>query len=132
MTRTITRMDASHITGIIGERELSPVEVIQAHLDRILAVNTKGAQLGLFHSIPFTVREGIEEADVLTQLGLPIFKGRIAETAPDSALWKLQQMESRAGLERITAAFQDSAVKDEGGKIGRILVADDDPTMRKT
>src|SRR5882757_3391497 len=30
-----------------------------------------------------------------------------------------------------SAAFQGSAIDDEGGRTGRILVADDDPTMRE-
>jgi aspartyl-tRNA(Asn)/glutamyl-tRNA(Gln) amidotransferase subunit A len=97
-------MDASRIAELIAKREISPAEVIQAHLDRIAAVNPKlnaivtladgaldaakkaeevvmsGAQVGPLHGVPFTVKDGIDTAGVLTQRGSPIFKGRIADT----------------------------------------------------
>src|SRR6516162_6594061 len=104
MTNSIARMDASRIAELIAERDISPVEVMHAHLDRIAQVNPKlnaivtladgvldaakkaeaavmsGAQLGPLHGVPFTVKDGIDTAGVLTQRGSPIFKGRIAET----------------------------------------------------
>src|SRR6201992_605428 len=100
----ITRMDASHIAELIAKRELSPVEVMQAHLDRIAEVNPRinaivtmadgaldaarkaeaavksGARLGPLHGVPFTVKDGIDTAGVLTQRGSPIFKGRVPDT----------------------------------------------------
>src|SRR5262244_1939058 len=99
----IVRLGASRIAELIAKRELSPVEVMQAHLDRIAAVNPKlnaivaladgamdaakkaevavkpDAQLGPLHGVPFTVKDGIDTAGVLTQRGSPIFKGRVAE-----------------------------------------------------
>src|SRR6202000_1761541 len=84
--------------------ELSPVEVMEAHLDRIAAVNPKvnaivtmadsalkeaekaeaavmsGAQVGPLHGVPFTVKDSIDTAGVLTQRGSPIFKGRVPDT----------------------------------------------------
>src|ERR1700753_2759087 len=99
MTNTITQMDASRIAELVASRELSPVEVMQAHLDRIAAVNPKlnaivtladgalsaarkaeeavmsGAQVGPLHGVPFTVKDGIDTAGVLTQRGSLIFKG---------------------------------------------------------
>ena len=104
MTDVIVKMDASRIAELVVKRELSPVEVIQAHLDRIAAVNPKlnaivaladramdsakkaeaavmsGARLGPLHGVPFTVKDGIDAAGVLTQRGSPIFKGRVADT----------------------------------------------------
>jgi aspartyl-tRNA(Asn)/glutamyl-tRNA(Gln) amidotransferase subunit A len=104
VTDVILKMDASRIAELVAKRELSPVEVMQAHLDRIAAVNPKlnaivaladgamdsatkaeaavmtGAQLGPLHGVPFTVKDGIDAAGVLTQRGSPIFKGRVAET----------------------------------------------------
>src|SRR6202000_2650310 len=86
--------------------ELSPVEVMEAHLDRIAAVNPKvnaivtmadsawekaekaetavmsGAQVGPLHGVPFTVKDAIDTAGVLTQRGSPIFKGRVPDTEP--------------------------------------------------
>src|SRR6201997_2614852 len=104
MKNQIILMEASRIAQLISSRELSPVEVMKVHLDRIAEVNPKvnaivtmadgamdaarkaeaavksGARLGPLHGVPFTVKDGIDTADVLTQRGSPIFKGRIAET----------------------------------------------------
>ncbi|QOG22261.1 MULTISPECIES: amidase [Bradyrhizobium] len=104
MTNNIVKMDATRIAQLIAQRELSPVEVMQAHLDRIAAVNPKlnaivaladsamesagkaeaavmsGAQLGPLHGVPFTVKDGIDTAGVLTQRGSPIFRGRVPDT----------------------------------------------------
>src|ERR1700742_4347350 len=104
MTNAITRMDATDIARLIARRELSPVEVVQAHLDRIAAVNPKinaivtladgaleaakkaeaavkpDARLAPLHGVPFTVKDGIDTAGVLTQRGSPIFKGRRPDT----------------------------------------------------
>src|SRR5215469_7421282 len=104
MENQIIHLDASRIAQLISSRELSPVEVVQAHLERIAEVNPKvnaivtladgameaakkaeeavmsGAQVGALHGVPFTVKDGIDTAGVLTQRGSPIFKGRIAET----------------------------------------------------
>src|SRR6202012_4378252 len=104
MTEQIVFMDATRIAELIAKRELSPVEVVRAHLDRISAVNPKvnaivtmdygpldaakkaeagvksGARLGPLHGVPFTVKDGIDTAGVLTQRGSPIFKGRVPDT----------------------------------------------------
>src|ERR1700761_1782168 len=97
-------MDATCLAELIANREISPVEVVQAHLDRIAEVNPRlnaivtvadialdaakaaeaavksGAKLGPLHGVPFTVKDGFDTAGVLTQRGSPIFKGRVAET----------------------------------------------------
>ncbi|MEI9987506.1 MAG: hypothetical protein WDN69_32820 [Aliidongia sp.] len=41
MTDKITYMDASRIAELVAKKELSPVEVMQAHLDRIAEVDPK-------------------------------------------------------------------------------------------
>ena len=41
MTEEIFYADAATLAGRIRDRSLSPVEVVQAHLDRIEAVNPK-------------------------------------------------------------------------------------------
>src|SRR3954447_20363018 len=93
-------LDATKLAELIRTKELSPVEVMQAHLDRIAAVNPRinaivtvaddaldvaraaeaavlsGATLGPLHGVPFTVKDSIDTAGVLTQRGSPIFKGR--------------------------------------------------------
>ena len=100
----IIQMDASRIAELVANRELSPVEVMKAHLDRIAEVNPKvnaivtmadgaldaarkaeaavksDARLGPLHGVPFTVKDGIDTAGVLTQRGSPIFKGRVPDT----------------------------------------------------
>jgi aspartyl-tRNA(Asn)/glutamyl-tRNA(Gln) amidotransferase subunit A len=104
MTDEIFYMDATRIAELIAKREVSPVEVMKAHLDRIAEVNPKvnaivtvaeGAlelarkaeaavgsdtHLGPLHGVPFTVKDGIDTAGVPTQRGSPIFKGRVADT----------------------------------------------------
>ncbi len=104
MKNKIILMDASRLAQLIAARELSPVEVVQAHLDRIAEVNPKvnaivaladgameaarkaeaagmaGGQVGPLHGVPFTAKDGIDAAGVLTQRGSPIFKGRVADT----------------------------------------------------
>src|ERR1700755_3402173 len=104
MTDNIIRMDATRIAELVAKREISPVEAVQAHLDRIAEVNPKvhaivaladgaldaakraeaavmsGATLGPLHGVPFTVKDSIDTAGVLTQRGSPIFKGRVPDT----------------------------------------------------
>jgi len=103
MTSEITRFDATALAALIRSRELSPVEVMQAHLDRIEATNprvnaivsladgaldaakaaeravTAGDDLAPLHGVPFTAKDSIDTAGVLTQRGSPIFKGRLPE-----------------------------------------------------
>jgi aspartyl-tRNA(Asn)/glutamyl-tRNA(Gln) amidotransferase subunit A len=104
MKTKIIHMDATHIAELIAKREVSPVEVVKAHLDRIAEVNPKvnaivaladgameaarkaeaavmsGERVGPLHGVPFTAKDGIDAAGVLTQRGSPIFKGRVADT----------------------------------------------------
>lgn len=113
MTDTITRMDATRLADLIARKKLSPVEVMDAHLDRIAAVNPKvnaivtladgaraaarqaeaaimsGDKVGPLHGVPFTVKDAIDTAGVLTQRASPIFKGRVPDTdAPAVARMK--------------------------------------------
>ncbi|GAA3525971.1 amidase [Amycolatopsis ultiminotia] len=104
MSSEIHYSDATELAELIRTRAVSPVEVVQAHLDRIdrvdPAVNaivtvaddaleaahaaeaalTAGAEVGPLHGVPFTAKDSIDTAGVLTQRGSPIFKGRIPET----------------------------------------------------
>ena len=101
MTSDVIYLDASRLAELIRTREVSPVEVVQAHLDRIQAINPKlnaivtvasdaleaarraeaavlaGDELGPLHGVPFTAKDSIDTAGVPTQRGSPIFKGRI-------------------------------------------------------
>ncbi|MBO4221381.1 amidase [Bradyrhizobium neotropicale] len=103
MKTDIIYSDATKLAELIRTKELSPVEVVQAHLDRIAAVDPKinaivtiadgaleaakvaekamvaGEELGPLHGVPFTVKDSIDTAGVATQRGSPIFKGRVPE-----------------------------------------------------
>ena len=103
MTNLI-RYDATQLAELIRNRDVSPVEVVQAHLDRIADVDPKinaivtiadqaladakraeaavlrGDVLGPLHGVPFTAKDSIDTAGVLTQRGSPIFKGRNPDT----------------------------------------------------
>jgi aspartyl-tRNA(Asn)/glutamyl-tRNA(Gln) amidotransferase subunit A len=104
MTDNIVQLDASRIAELVANRQLSPVEVMRAHLDRIAEVNPKvnaivtiaddaldaakraeaavksGDRLGPLHGVPLTVKDAVDTAGVLTQRGSPIFRGRVADT----------------------------------------------------
>src|SRR6201985_2151386 len=104
MSTDLIYSDATKLAELIRAREVSPVEVMKAHLDRIEAVNPKvnaivtiadaalkaakdaeaavlkGDELGPLHGVPFTAKDSIDTAKVLTQRGSPIFKGRTPET----------------------------------------------------
>jgi aspartyl-tRNA(Asn)/glutamyl-tRNA(Gln) amidotransferase subunit A len=91
---------------------------VQAHLDRIAAVNPKinaivtladgaleaakaaeaavlaGDELGPLHGVPFTVKDSIDTADVATQRGSPIFKGRV----PDVDATSVARMKKAGGI----------------------------------
>jgi len=96
--------DATELASLIRTKQLSSREVVHAHLDRISAVNPKvnailtlladsalkgadaadiavknGAELGPLHGVPFTIKDAIDTAGVLTQRGSKIFAGNIPE-----------------------------------------------------
>jgi len=104
MKSDILYEDATALAARIRKRDISPVEVVQAHLDRIEAVNPKlnaivavadgalraaraaesavlrGRELGPLHGVPFTVKDSIDTAGVLTQRGSLVFKARVPVT----------------------------------------------------
>jgi aspartyl-tRNA(Asn)/glutamyl-tRNA(Gln) amidotransferase subunit A len=118
LTKEIIYSDATKLAELIRTREVSPVEVVQAHLDRIAAVNPKinaivtladgaleaakaaeaavlaGDELGPLHGVPFTVKDSIDTADVATQRGSPIFKGRV----PDVDATSVARMKKAGGI----------------------------------
>ncbi|MDQ7762048.1 amidase family protein, partial [Xanthomonas sontii] len=81
MTQDIIFSDATGLAELIRTKQLSPVEVVRAHLDRIEAVDPKvnaivtvaadaldaaaaaeaavlaGEELGPLHGVPFTVKD---------------------------------------------------------------------------
>ena len=118
MTKEIIFSDATKLAELIRTKEVSPVEVVQAHLDRIAAVNPRinaivtladgvlkaakaaeaavlaGDELGPLHGVPFTVKDSIDTADVLTQRGSPIFKGRV----PNADATSVARMKKAGGI----------------------------------
>ena len=118
MTKEIIFSDATKLAELIRTKEVSPVEVVQAHLDRIAVVNPKinaivtlaggalkaakaaeaavlaGDELGPLHGVPFTVKDSVDTADVATQRGSPIFKGRV----PDVDATSVARMKKAGGI----------------------------------
>jgi aspartyl-tRNA(Asn)/glutamyl-tRNA(Gln) amidotransferase subunit A len=106
--------DATSLAHLIRTRQVSPVEVVQAHLDRIAAVNPKvnaittllteqalqaakaaeqavveGKELGVFHGVPFSVKDVIDVADVVTHGGSKLLADNVAKAdAPSVARMK--------------------------------------------
>lgn len=117
-TDPIYYQDASSLAHLIRTRELSPVEVVSAHLNRIEAQNPdinaivtvaenalhaakeaeaaimRGDKIGPLHGVPFTVKDSIDTAKILTQRGSPIFKGRI----PEQDATSVARMKSAGGI----------------------------------
>jgi aspartyl-tRNA(Asn)/glutamyl-tRNA(Gln) amidotransferase subunit A len=103
MSNELIYSDATKLADLIRTRQVSPVEVLQAHLDRIEAVDPQvnaivtladgaleaarraeaavlaGERLGPLHGVPFTAKDSIDTEGVLTQRGSPIFKGRLPD-----------------------------------------------------
>lgn len=103
MSNELIFSDATRLTELVRTKQVSPVEVVQAHLDRIEAVDPQvnaivtiaedaidaarkaeaavlaGEELGPLHGVPFIVKDSIDTEGVLTQRGSPIFKGRTPE-----------------------------------------------------
>lgn len=118
MNSEIIHQDATKLAELIRTKEVSPVEVVQAHLDRIDAVDPKlnaivtvaenaldaaraaeaavmaGEKLGPLHGVPFTAKDSIDTASVLTQRGSPIFKGRL----PDTDATTVARMKQAGGI----------------------------------
>ena len=97
------RKSAVELAAMIRDREVSSRDVVQAHLDRIEAVNPNvnaivrllpdqalaaadqadrevadGAPLGSLHGVPVTVKESIDVAGTPTTMGLPAFAEAVA------------------------------------------------------
>jgi aspartyl-tRNA(Asn)/glutamyl-tRNA(Gln) amidotransferase subunit A len=103
-TNPIYYQDATALAALIRTRQLSSREVVQTHLDRISAVNPQinavvtliaedalkradiadkaiadGAALGPLHGIPFSIKDSLDTAGVLTQRGSKLFAGNIPD-----------------------------------------------------
>jgi aspartyl-tRNA(Asn)/glutamyl-tRNA(Gln) amidotransferase subunit A len=118
MSIELIRSDATELAALIRTGQVSSVEVVRAHLDRIDAVNPKvnaivtvadgavdaaraaddelaaGGPVGPLHGVPFTVKDSFDTAGVLTQRGSPIFAGRI----PDTDATAVARMKAAGGI----------------------------------
>lgn len=111
--------DARDIARLIREKSISPVEVVQAHIDRINAVNPKinavvtlmaddalkaakvaekavmaGDALGPLHGVPFTIKDVIDTAGVPSQRGSLLFKGFL----PDKDATAVTRFKAAGGI----------------------------------
>jgi aspartyl-tRNA(Asn)/glutamyl-tRNA(Gln) amidotransferase subunit A len=111
--------DATTLATLIATRQVSSREVVQAHLDRIEAVNPKvnaivtlladealrdadvadrvvasGAELGPLHGVPVTVKDSLDTAGVPTQRGTKLFLGFI----PDADATTVARFKAAGGI----------------------------------
>lgn len=108
MADELWRLDAIEQAALVRRREVSSRELVQAHLDRIAAVNpsvnavvrvladealaaadaadravSQGAALGALHGVPMTVKENIDLTGTPTTNSLPAFaEAVVAVDAP--------------------------------------------------
>jgi hypothetical protein len=103
MSDVLWAHDATTLASLIRDRQVSVVEVVQTHLDRVDAVNPRlnavtvaladtaiqqaaaadkalaaGLSVGPLHGVPFTVKENIDVAGTATTWGVPALAGAIA------------------------------------------------------
>jgi fatty acid amide hydrolase len=100
----ITRLTATELAKKIRDRELSSVEVVEAHIERIKEVNPslnavivplfdealaqakeadrlleEGGPVGPLHGVPITIKEQFDVAGTETNVGVPNNRGIVAE-----------------------------------------------------
>ena len=103
-TDPIYYQEATTLAELIRNKEISSVEVVQAHLDRIAEVNpringivtlmgeqalisaaladkavSKGDSLGPLHGVPFSIKDAIDTAGIPTKRGSKIFEDFVPE-----------------------------------------------------
>ncbi len=111
--------DATTLAALIRTKQLSSREVVQAHLDRIDAANppinavvtlmaedalkgadiadkavADGAVLGPLHGVPFSIKDSLDTAGVLTQRGSKLFVGNI----PDKDATAVARFKAAGGI----------------------------------
>ena len=118
MSEDIIYADATTLARRIRQRELSPVEVAQAHLERIEAINPRlnaliafpdgvmerareaedaimrGQTWGPLHGVPFTVKDCVDTAGVVTTRGSRLFENHI----PDSDATVVKRLKDAGGI----------------------------------
>jgi Asp-tRNA(Asn)/Glu-tRNA(Gln) amidotransferase A subunit family amidase len=98
----LCHQDATALAELIGTRQVSAVEVVRAHLDRIEAINptvnamitvlaeqalasarvadqavAAGEPLGPLHGVPFTVKDALDVAGAVTTRGSVLFRDHV-------------------------------------------------------
>jgi aspartyl-tRNA(Asn)/glutamyl-tRNA(Gln) amidotransferase subunit A len=111
--------DATALAALIRTKQLSSREVVQAHLDRIEAVNPKvnavvtlmaeqaltsadaadkavanSAPLGALHGVPFSIKDALDTEGVLTQRGSKLFAGNV----PDKDATAVARFKAAGGI----------------------------------
>lgn len=118
MNTEVIYADATALAERIRSGQLTSVEVVRAYLDRIADLDHKfhaivslndhalaeaqaaddalarGEVFGPLHGVPFTVKDSIDTAHVLTQRGSPIFRGR----TPDEDATSVARMKAAGGI----------------------------------
>ena len=103
MSEEIYYAPVTELAAKIRQKELSPVEVVQAHLDRIAQLNPtlnaivffaddplelarqaeaavmRGDDLGPLHGVPYTLKDCIETAGMRMSLGSKVYDGYISQ-----------------------------------------------------
>jgi amidase len=114
----LVHRSALTLAAMIRDREVSSVEVVQAHLDQIHARNpainavvaiaadaidqaaardralAEGRSIGPFHGVPFTAKDIIETADLPTTLGMPA----LADNRPTADATVVRRMREAGGI----------------------------------
>ena len=109
MNQEIHYTPANELAKHIREKKISPVEVVQAHLDRIDALNSKlnaivlfgqdplgrakqaedavmsGRDLAPLHGVPYTLKDCVQVAGMRTTLGSKLFDNYISDV--DSTIY---------------------------------------------
>lgn len=118
-THAIHYKTATSLAALIRTKQLSSREVVQAHLDRVAAVNPKinavvtlmaedalrgadaadkavanGEALGPLHGVPFSIKDALDTAGVLTQRGSKLFAGNI----PDKDATAVARFKAAGGI----------------------------------
>jgi aspartyl-tRNA(Asn)/glutamyl-tRNA(Gln) amidotransferase subunit A len=103
-TGPIYYQEAGTLAKLIRTKQISSVEVVQAHLDRVAEINPRingvvtlmgeqalkaaaiadkavsnGDELGPLHGVPFSIKDAIDTAGIPTSRGSKIFEGFIPE-----------------------------------------------------
>jgi len=112
-------LDACELAQLIRERQVSPREVVQAHLDRAAAVNPQlnafsltladealaaakqaekdlvdGRRIGALHGVPFTIKDSLDTAGVRTARG----SRRFAEHVPVTDATAVARLKAAGGI----------------------------------